>query len=90
MAGNGGMGSAFVELGDKLHKNINASIGMISGLSDRRRQRKNLERQRGVENKLARDEFDLVKMLKEQEFSQIEDQRSWKRDFRNALARGGV
>lgn len=90
MSSGGGMGMAsfFTDLGDKLHKNINQSIGVIGGVVQRRKEREQREKELEFRRKLDERRFNIERMLAMQGYREKEGQMDWMRQFRNAMARG--
>lgn len=92
----GAMASAFVDLGDKLHKNTNQSIGVIGGLRNQQKQMENQEdqfnrtfeeskRQNAINNQMANrnQNMNAIEMLANQRAQAMESFRG--QAFRDAL-----
>ena len=74
----GGQAGAFIELGDKLHKNFNQTTGIIGGLVQGKRNREEGARQFDLSHGLSREQWEYQKMM-------MEEQRERMRRIRNAM-----
>ena len=83
--GGGGKVDAFVQLGDKIHKNVNSSIEIIGNLKNN----KELRKLKARELALEKDKWGIQRILEQQKNAQAMQQTTWKRGFMQAMAKRG-
>ncbi len=84
MAGGAAAANMFVELGDKLHKNINSSIDTIGGYRLSRRAQDLAEDEFAFQKGLESDQWNVEKQMAIQQMQDQDAARRWREGFRRA------